>query len=102
MTELCVEELFPQTVYKVKGFLTPAECAALIERAETAGFSTAALGDDNTTNVVADSDIGETATSSASDAMTSNAKVRNHDRCVLSDTELAAEWWSRVSSLVPQ
>ena len=68
-------------ILTVDGVLSPAECSALIDRAESIGFDAASVR-----------------THSGPKMMTN---IRNNDRVNLDDPELCALMWTRISQLLP-
>ena len=42
-SELTCEEVFPDSVFVIRGLLSAEECAELVEKASSAGFESAAL-----------------------------------------------------------
>jgi prolyl 4-hydroxylase len=79
--ELCVINLAPN-IFTIPGFLTPSECAALIEKGEALGF--------------------EAATVSFSSGAVSLPGVRNNDRAIWDDALFAAKIWERIGALIPE
>lgn len=70
-----------EDIFTISGVFTRAECAELIGRAESIGFEPASVR-----------------TSSGPQMMT---RIRNNDRVVLTDEDLAAEMWRRIESFLP-
>lgn len=68
-------------VFTIEGLFTPEECCELISRAESIGFEPASVR-----------------TRSGPQMM---PNIRNNDRVVLVDQELAEELWRRVAPLLP-
>lgn len=75
-----LQQLDPD-VFTIEGLFTPEECCGLIARAEAIGFEPASVR----------TDVGQ--------RMMTN--IRNNDRVVLTDKELAAELWRRVATSLP-
>lgn len=68
-------------VYTVAGVLTPAQCAALVARAEGIGFEPAAVR--------------------TAEGPKMMAHIRNNDRVVLRDEALATALWTRLQAVLP-
>ncbi len=77
-----VADFIEPDIFTVAGVLSAAECAALIDRAESIGFAAASVR-----------------TRSGPKMMTN---IRNNDRVNLDDPEIANTMWSRVSSILPK
>lgn len=76
-----VRKQLAEGVYTIDHVMTPAECEQIIRRAEASGFEVAALNTLHGARV----DPG----------------VRNNDRVILDDPELAGELWARVAPHTP-
>ena len=68
-------------IFTIEHFLGTAECAALIEHAETQGFEAAPIITARGTRIQTD--------------------TRNNDRCVFDDVQLARSLWQRARATVP-
>jgi predicted 2-oxoglutarate/Fe(II)-dependent dioxygenase YbiX len=75
------ESLLNDTIFVIRGFLTPEECAHFIERTEAAGYEGAPI----TTSV----------------GFVMRKEVRNNGRVMLDDPELARRLWERARPLLP-
>jgi hypothetical protein len=74
--------LLGETVFVVRGFLSPAECSLLIEMGESMGFGEAPI------------------TTFAGFVMRKD--VRDNARVIHDSAELAAAWWERAQSFLPE
>ena len=70
-----------ETIWTIPGFLAPEECRAMIERYEATGF--------------------EEATINGGGGMVMNKRVRNNDRLMVDDPEMAARFFERARPHVP-
>ena len=68
-------------IFLIRNFLSPEECALLIQKSEDRGYEEAAIS----------TPLGQVV---AKD-------VRNNDRILWDDAVLAAEWWERCKDFVP-
>lgn len=68
-------------IFLIRNFLSPEECALLIQKSEERGYEEAAIS----------TPLGQVV---AKD-------VRNNDRILWDDAVLAAEWWERCKDFVP-
>jgi prolyl 4-hydroxylase len=75
-------EYLTQHVFLVRGFLTPAECGEFITLAEGAGFEEASIN----------SAFGQVRA----------PEVRNNDRVIRDDADLAARLWPWLETFVPK
>ena len=73
--------LLPERIIAINDFLSPVECQTLIDRAEGIGFEAASVGTKHGAEMRTD--------------------IRNNDRAIFDDQELAAEMWDRVAPFVP-
>ena len=73
--------IIPDRLLTIDGFFSPDECAAQIRRSEGAGY--------------------EAATISTRAGAMMNTSVRNNDRLIADDPELADMLWQRVQPFVP-
>lgn len=71
-----------EEIFVVPGFLTPEECRAYIERSEALGYEDALLTSPEGAVYVSD--------------------VRNNERVIVDDLDLAQELWERIEEFVPQ
>lgn len=69
-------------IFTVDAFLSPSECAALINRTETKGFEQASIATSEGTLVDQD--------------------TRNNDRVILDDPDLAVDLWTRIQPFTPR
>jgi prolyl 4-hydroxylase len=76
------EQLSGSDVFVVHDFLTAEECTALIARGEQLGFEPASIS--YATGAVFD------------------PTIRDNDRTILDDPDLAAAWWERVRPFLPE
>ena len=73
--------LVPQRIVAIENFLADEECDALIARAEALGF--------------------EPALTSTKHGAQRLENIRNNDRVIFDDSELAAQMWTRLAPFVP-
>lgn len=69
-------------IFTLAGLLSPAECEAMIARAENSGF--------------------ELATINAAGGARVDLATRNNDRVILDDPELASQLWAKVKAEIPR
>ncbi len=69
-------------IFTVDAFLTASECDALIQRAETHGFEKATIATAGSHKV--------------------EANIRNNDRVIIDDHQLAADFWTRIAEFTPR
>lgn len=72
-----VDTIVPSYILLARGFLSPERCRELIAWSETRGYEEALLADGSR-----------------------RPDVRDNDRVIFDDPELAARWWSRLSQVV--
>ncbi|MFO0875950.1 MAG: 2OG-Fe(II) oxygenase [Gemmataceae bacterium] len=75
-----VQYLYERNIFVIPQFLTPEECAAFIERSEQLGYSDATI-------------------STASGPLL-RKDVRDNQRIVVDDPDLATTWWDRARELL--
>src|SRR5262245_56078542 len=75
------QQLMSDTIFVVRGFLSPEECAGFIARSEEHGYDEAPI--------------------TGISGFVMRKDVRNNDRVMIDDVELAASLWERVKPLVP-
>ena len=75
-------ERLADQVFVVRSAFSDEECAALIERAEQVGFADAPI--------------------TTSDGPKLMKRVRNNDRAMIDDVDLAAAFWERLGAYAPQ
>ncbi len=73
-----IEQLVPEFVISVHGFLSPERCGELIAWSEAQGYEEARLSDGSR-----------------------RTEVRNNDRLIFDDRALASQWWNRIHAAVP-
>jgi len=76
-----VRILRPERILAIENFLSPSECAQLIERADAMGFEAASVGTKTGAQMRTD--------------------IRNNERAIFDDQTLADEMWERLAPFVP-
>ncbi len=77
-----VIQYFVKDVFMIAGIFTPAECEQLIKQSERSGYEVASIMTEKGAKVITD--------------------VRNNQRLIYKDEELAKKIWKRISDLVPE
>jgi hypothetical protein len=75
------EQLVGDTIFVLRGFLASQECARFIELAEGCGFEDAPI--------------------TTGSGFVLRKDVRDNDRVIVDDSELAADWWRRAGPVLP-